>query len=116
MSLNQRRPLRKFEKDIRRWVSEGRSDDWISSALGTTASSVQSFRSRHGIYRRDHKPVPEFAGDFSAYEGVLEHGERNGVWFDPAVSDDTRWRTWERTGRVEIRFSSERIVIIPRGV
>lgn len=116
MSLNQRKPLRKFEEDIRRWVSEGRGDEWIASALGTTASSVQSFRSRHGIYRRNHSPEPELSGDFSAYEGVLEHGERSGVWLDPAVSDDPRWKGWERTGGVEIRLGPERMVIIPRGV
>jgi hypothetical protein len=38
--------------DIPRWVEEDRSDEWIASALGTSPSSVQAFRSRNAIYRR----------------------------------------------------------------
>src|SRR3712207_7557091 len=38
---------------IREWVDEGKTDEWIADALGTSASSVQSFRSRNDIYRRD---------------------------------------------------------------
>src|SRR5215203_3297912 len=53
VGINKRASLRKFVVDIRRWVEEGRSDEWIASALGTSASSVQSFRSRNAIYRRD---------------------------------------------------------------
>ena len=52
MGINKRVELRKFVEDIQRWVEEGRSDDWIASALGTSPSSVQSFRSRNAIYRR----------------------------------------------------------------
>ena len=52
MGINQRVSLRKFIDDIRRWVDEDRSDEWIASALGTSPSSVQSFRSRNAIYRR----------------------------------------------------------------
>src|SRR5215212_4947780 len=51
VGINQRVSLRRFVEDIRHWVEEGRSDDWIASALGTSPSSVQSFRSRHAIYR-----------------------------------------------------------------
>jgi hypothetical protein len=36
MGINQRVSLRKFIDDIRRWVDEGRSDEWIASALGTS--------------------------------------------------------------------------------
>src|SRR5215208_3025675 len=32
---------------IREWVETGKTDDWIADALGTSASSVQSFRSRN---------------------------------------------------------------------
>ena len=34
MGINQRVSLRKFKDDIERWVEEGRSDEWIASALG----------------------------------------------------------------------------------
>ena len=73
MGINQRVSLRKFIDDIRRWVEEDRSDEWIACALGTSPSSVQSFRSRNAIYRRHattstlHDPK-----EFSSYEGVLE--------------------------------------------
>ena len=75
---------------IREWVDEGKTDEWIADALGTSASSVQSFRSRNDIYRRDrttHEPV-------SVFEGVLDHGEQDGwgMWFDPAVADDPIWK------------------------
>jgi hypothetical protein len=45
--------LKPHASKIRRWVEEGRSDDWIAQELNTTPSSVQSFRSRNSIYRRD---------------------------------------------------------------
>ena len=61
MGINQRVSLRKFVEDIRRWVDEGRSDDWIASALGTSAFSVQSFRSRNVIYRRENPVWAKFA-------------------------------------------------------
>ena len=41
---------------IREWVETGKTDDWIADALGTSASSVQSFRSRNDIYRRERGP------------------------------------------------------------
>lgn len=36
---------------IREWTEAGKADDWIADALGTSASSVQAFRSRNGIRR-----------------------------------------------------------------
>ena len=120
MGINQRVSLRKFVDDVRRWVDEGRSDDWIASALGTSSSSVQSFRSRNGIYRKS--PGAELAepSDYGAYEGVLEHGEgpdgSPGAWFDPAVADDPRWqRNWSQISKVEMRLSPKRVVIVGRG-
>ena len=71
MGINKRVSLRKFVEDIRRWVEEGKSDDWIASALGTSASSVQSFRSRNAIYRRGATSALHDPRDFSSYEGVL---------------------------------------------
>src|SRR5829696_2366247 len=116
VGINQRVSLRKFIDDIRRWVDEGKSDDWIGSALGTSPSSVQSFRSRNAIYRRHattstlHDPK-----DYSSYEGVLEP-EGPGVWFDPAVGSDPRWqKRWKSTESVELRLTPTRIVLLRRG-
>lgn len=115
MGINQRVSLRKFVDDIRRWVDEGRSDEWISSALGTSPSSVQSFRSRNGIYRRDHGSTLHHPTDYNAYEGVLEPEEPS-VWFDPGVGEDARWRErWSHVERVEVRVTPTRIVLIRRG-
>ncbi len=120
MGINQRVSLRKFVDDVKRWVDEGRSDDWIASALGTSSSSVQSFRSRNSIYRKNPGATLAEPSDYGAYEGVIESdGTPNGVpgtWFDPAVADDPRWqRHWGRIGKVEVRLSPTKIVIIGRG-
>ena len=120
MGINQRIPLRKFVSDIRRWVDEGRSDEWIASALGTSSSSVQSFRSRNGIYRKSHHVEIEDSTDFEAYEGVLDTdgGPRDspGAWFDPCISDGPRWQSrWGAVDKVEVRVSPTRIVLVPRG-
>ncbi|MDQ3507038.1 MAG: hypothetical protein M3494_03340 [Actinomycetota bacterium] len=53
---------------IRRWVDDGRSDDWIAGELNTTSSSVQSFRSRNSIYRRD----PVRRGHVSEHPATLD--------------------------------------------
>ena len=117
VGINQRVSLRKFVDDIRRWVDEGRSDEWIASALGTSSSSVQSFRSRNGIYRKPSSTLAE-PTDYGAYEGVLESGGPRGTpgaWFDPAVADDPRWQNrWSRIGKVEMRLSPTRIVLTGR--
>ena len=116
MGINQRVSLRKFIDDIRRWVEEGRSDDWIASALGTSPSSVQSFRSRNAIYRRGAgSTLHELPQDYSSYEGVLEP-KGPGVWFDPDVDTDPRWQErWRSTERVELRLTPSRIVLLRRG-
>jgi hypothetical protein len=114
MGINQRVSLRKFVEDIRRWVDEVRSDDWIASALGTSASSVQSFRSRNVIYRRGATSTLYDPKDFSSYEGVLE-AEGPGVWFDPEIGSDPRWHMrWKGTDRVELRLTPSRIVLLLR--
>jgi hypothetical protein len=116
MGINQRVSLRKFIDDIRRWVEEGRSDDWIASALGTSPSSVQSFRSRNAIYRREATSTLYEPREFSSYEGVLEP-EGAGVWFDPEIGTDARWqKKWSGTERVELRLTPTRIVLLRRGV
>jgi hypothetical protein len=115
VGINQRVSLRKFTDDIRRWVEEGRSDDWIASALGTSPSSVQSFRSRNAIYRRRATSTLYDPQDFSSYEGVLEP-DGPGVWFDPDIGSDPRWQErWRSTESVEIRLAPTRIVLLRRG-
>ena len=115
VGINQRVSLRKFTDDISRWVEEGRSDDWIASALGTSPSSVQSFRSRNAIYRRGATSTLHEPKDFSSYEGVLEP-EGSGVWFDPEIGSDPRWQErWKSTERVELHLTPTRIVLLRRG-
>jgi hypothetical protein len=115
VGINQRISLRKFADDIRRWVDEGRSDDWIASALGTSPSSVQSFRSRNAIYRSATTSTLYEPKEFSSYEGVLDP-EGPGVWFDPDIGSDPRWhKRWKRTERVELRLTPTKIVFLRRG-
>ena len=102
--------LKPHMKQIREWVEGGKTDDWIADALGTSASSVQSFRSRNDIYRRDRgarEPI-------SIFEGVLDHGERDGwgLWFDPSVADDPIWREhWARVESVVVKVAHDSIVL-----
>src|ERR671913_410532 len=102
--------LKPHIEQIREWVYEGKTDEWIADALGTSASSVQSFRSRNDIYRRDrttHEPV-------SVFEGVLDHGEQDGwgMWFDPAVADDPIWKEhWAGVESVVVKVAEDSIVL-----
>jgi hypothetical protein len=115
VGIKQRVSLRKFTDDIRRWVEKDRSDEWIASALGTSPSSVQSFRSRNAIYRRQTTSTQYDPQGFSSYEGVLEP-EGPGIWFDPEVGNDPRWqKRWSSTARVELRLTPTRIVLLRRG-
>jgi hypothetical protein len=120
MGINQRVSLRKFTKDISRWVEEGRSDDWIASALGTTPSSVQSFRSRNAIYRKESGwALSESLAnprEYSSYEGVVESGKPPGVWLDPAVADDPLWNArWRDSDRVELYLTPTSMVLVRPG-
>ncbi|MDQ4106181.1 MAG: cold shock domain-containing protein, partial [Actinomycetota bacterium] len=78
--------------------------------LGTSASSVQSFRSRNDIYRRERgSSEPE-----SVFEGVLDHGERDGwgMWFDPQVAEDPIWREhWTGVDAVVVKIAEDSIVL-----
>ena len=65
---NRRVALKPHASKIRRWVEEGRGDIWIAQELNTTPSSVQSFRSRNSIYRRD----PVRRGQLSEHPAVLD--------------------------------------------
>ena len=116
MGINQRVSLRKFVDDIKRWVEEGRSDEWIASALGTSPSSVQSFRSRNAIYRRGAGSPLHDPEDYSSFEGAIDAADRPSIWFDPAVGDDPRWRSrWDDVERVEVRLTPTKIVLLRRG-
>lgn len=114
MGINQRVSLRKFIDDIRGWVDDGKSDEWIASALGTSPSSVQSFRSRNSIYRRDPNAVLYGPQDFSLVEGVLDFSEDGwGMWFDPAIQDDPKWKhRWSKVNKVEVHITPTKIVLI----
>ena len=95
---------------IKEWVEAGKTDDWSANALGTSASSVQSFRSRNDIYRRERGPrEPE-----SVFEGVLDHGERDGwgLWLDPSISEDPIWREhWAGVEAVVVKVAEDSIVL-----
>jgi hypothetical protein len=114
VGIYKRVSLRKFTDDIRRWVEEDKSDQWIASALGTSPASVQSFRSRNGIYRRSTTLTLHDPKDYSSYEGVLEP-EGPGIWFDPEIGKDPRWhKRWKSTERVELHLTPTRIVFLRR--
>lgn len=102
--------LKPHMEQIKEWVDDGKSDDWIADALGTSASSVQSFRSRNDIYRRERLyREPE-----SVFEGVLDKGESDGwgLWLDPAVSDDPIWREhWANVDAVVVKVAEDAIVL-----
>ncbi len=113
--------LKPHIKEIREWVDQGKTDDWIADALGTSASSVQSFRSRNDIYRRERGSGRE---PVSVFEGVLDHGERDGwgMWFDPSVADDPVWKEhWVGVDSVVVKVAEDSIVLeaarnTPQGV
>ncbi len=104
--------LKPHMEQIREWVQDGKTDDWIADALGTSASSVQSFRSRNDIYRRERaRTEPE-----AHFEGVLDHGESEGwgLWLDPAVAEDPIWREhWSGVEAVVVKVAEESIVLEP---
>ena len=89
---NRRVALKPHASKIRRWVEEGRSDDWIAQELNTTPSSVQSFRSRNSIYRRD----PVRRGQLSEHPAVLDETEDGIVLKTDALNSDVFDREWRR--------------------
>src|SRR5215217_6465348 len=104
--------LKPHMEQIRVWVDEGKTDEWIADTLGTSASSVQSFRSRNDIYRRERvKSEPE-----SVFEGVLDDGERDGwgLWLDPAIAEDPIWKEhWAGIEAIIVKVSEDSIVLEP---
>lgn len=104
--------LKPHMKQIREWVDAGKTDDWIADALGTSASSVQSFRSRNDIYRRERGSREGLPGN--VFEGVLDHGDRDGygLWLDPAVSEDPVWQEhWAGVDSVLVKISEDSIIL-----
>jgi hypothetical protein len=87
---NRRVALKPHASKIRRWVEGGRSDDWIAQELNTTPSSVQSFRSRNSIYRRD----PVRRGHLSEHPAVLDETEDGIVLKTEARDSDVFDREW----------------------
>jgi hypothetical protein len=87
---NRRVALKPHVSKIRRWVEEGRSDDWIAQELNTTPSSVQSFRSRNSIYRRD----PVRRGQLSEHPAVLDETEDGIVLKTDALNSEVFDREW----------------------
>ena len=82
--------LKPHASKIRRWVEEGRGDDWIAQELNTTPSSVQSFRSRNTIYRRD----PIRRGQLSEHPVVLDEVDEGIVLRTDARDSEVFDREW----------------------
>jgi hypothetical protein len=87
---NRRVALKPHASKIRQWVEEGRGDTWIAQELNTTPSSVQSFRSRNSIYRRD----PVRRGQLSEHPAVLEETEEGVVLKTDARDSEVFAREW----------------------
>ncbi len=87
---NRRVALKPHVEKIRRWVDEGRGDGWIAQELNTTPSSVQSFRSRNSIYRRD----PVRKGNLSEHPVVLEENAGGIVLKTEALFSEVFDREW----------------------
>lgn len=96
--------LKPHAAKIRRWVDEGRSDVWIAEELNTTSSSVQSFRSRNSIYRRD----PVRRGHLSEHPATLDLID-GGI----AISTDA-WESdvFEKEWRGYLRASPEDLRVV----
>lgn len=115
--------LSSHRTEIEQWVSQGRSDEWIGTALGTTPSSVQSFRSRNGIIRHrggESHSTPSGESEtqdkpVSVFEGVLDQGgEGYGLWLDPAVADDPLFREgFAGVSDVRVVLEPHRIILEP---
>jgi hypothetical protein len=100
---NRRVALKPHVARIRRWVDEGRGDDWIARELNTTPSSVQSFRSRNSIYRRD----PVRRGWLSEHPVVLDENEAGIVLISDARESEVfanEWRDYLRRNPEDLQL------------
>ena len=96
--------LKPHASKIRRWVEDGRSDEWIAQELNTTPSSVQSFRSRNSIYRRD----PVRRGQLSEHPATLDETDDGIVLRTEARDSDVLRREW----REYLRGSPEDLLVV----
>ena len=87
---NRRVALKPHAARIRRWVDEGRGDEWIANELNTTPSSVQSFRSRNSIYRRD----PVRRGRLSEHPVVLRESDEGIILVTDAKDSEVFANEW----------------------
>jgi hypothetical protein len=101
---NRRVALKPHAAKIRRWVEDGRGDEWIAQELNTTPSSVQSFRSRNSIYRRD----PVRRGQLSEHPAVLDETSDGILIRTDAQNSDVFGREW----RGYLRGSPEDLQIV----
>ena len=100
---NRRVALKPHVAKIRRWVDEGRGDDRIAQELNTTSSSVQSFRSRNSIYRRD----PVRRGRLSEHPVVLDENEVGIVLITDARESEVfanEWRNYLRRNPEDLQI------------
>ncbi len=100
---NRRVALKPHASKIRRWVEEGRGDEWIAQELNTTPSSVQSFRSRNSIYRRD----PVRRGQLSEHPAVLDETEEGIILKTDAKDSDVfdrEWRGYLRSSPTDLQI------------
>lgn len=100
---NRRVALKPHAARIRRWVEEGRGDRWIAQELNTTSSSVQSFRSRNSIYRRD----PVRRGQLSEHSVVLEDTDGGIVLKTDAKESKVfaeEWRDYLESGSKDLQL------------
>ena len=109
---NRRVALKPHAAKIRRWVDEGRGDEWIAQELNTTSSSVQSFRSRNSIYRRD----PVRRGQLSEHPAVLDETEEGIVLKTDAKDSevfDREWRGYLRgsPANLQVVITQDRIYL-----
>src|SRR5215213_1373963 len=109
---NRRVALKPHASKIRQWVEEGRGDSWIAQELNTTPSSVQSFRSRNSIYRRD----PVRRGQLSEHSAVLDETE-DGIVLKTDASEsevfEREWRGYLRSspGDLHVIITQDRIYL-----
>lgn len=104
--------LKPHVEKIRHWVDEGRDDEWIAKELNTTPSSVQSFRSRNSIYRRD----PVRKGTVSEHPVVLQENEDGITLKTEAQTSEVFEQEWQdylnrRPGDLQIVVTQDRIYL-----
>lgn len=104
--------MKPHAEKIRQWVDEGRDDDWIAQELNTTPSSVQSFRSRNSIYRRD----PVRRGELSEHAVVLEENDDGLALKTDALRSEVFRDEWQdylgrSPGELRIVVTRERIYL-----